>query len=200
MKQLQLVRKHVFGVVLLTLSLCVNVWAQPTNCPPGFDAPYCDARKNEPLDKLDHTLEKPPLLDNDLMQKVSPSVSLSAYEAADSQLYAVAPQGSRTWGALAKDIRLPGIEGLGIANNRLSVEDAKHDALLMCQQNGGKDCYIEEVFSNRCVGLALSDVQELYWAIGLNADHAGHNAISQCAQKSSALCKLVYRRCSYEVQ
>lgn len=200
MKQIQFLKRIIVATALFSSSLTMGLCAQTTNCPPGFDAPYCDVNKDAPADKLDHTLEKPPLLSEDLMQKVPSSTTLSAYEAAESERYISAPQGSPTWGALAKDFRLPGIQGLGIANNRLSPQEAQMDALFICQKNGGQDCFIEETYSNRCIGLALSDAQEVYWAIGFNADNAAHNATTKCAQKSSALCKLVYRRCSYAVQ
>lgn len=171
------------------------VWAQKTNCPPGFDAPYCD--KTPPA--LDRPLEKPPVLSNDLFGKAPEPPTLTQYEAALPISGYIPVAGTPTFGALAKDPWLAGVEGVGVANNRLTEEDAMLDALAVCAQNGGKECFVEEVYSNRCLGLALNEQNRLFWAQGRNADNASLNVLDLCSQKSNVRCELIYNGCSYAV-
>lgn len=108
-------------------------------------------------------------------------------------------RGAPTWGALAKDFQLPGAEGIGIANNWLTQEDAAREAMQRCYQSGGVNCYLETTYSNRCLGIALADNGQIYWEINVTKSMAAQSAMVTCSEKSPALCKLVFAECSYPV-
>lgn len=199
-------KKQTFGIPLIGLSfiilsiLSIPAQAQKTNCPPGFDAPYCNKVQAPPADGLDRSLEPPPLLSTNLSEKPIVQPTLMEYEAAyNTNNFEEAVSGDPTWGALAKDPWLPGVQGVGVANNRLTPEQASYDAMAVCVQNGGKECFVEEVYSNRCIGLALNSEDKLFWELGRNADNASQNVLDACDQKSKVPCELIYNRCSYAV-
>lgn len=181
------------AALVLGVAFVSSAGAQPS-CPPGSSAPYCD-RQLEPGDGLDHTLELPPLLGNDLQAPVPPvrqSEQPAPYRTA-------VPQGTPTWGAVAKDYSVPGVMGMGVSNNRLYQEDAAAAALVACEHNGGRECMVETTYSNRCLAIAINEKEVYQLHVDVTPDLAGRGAIQACAERGASACKVIYIGCSYPV-
>lgn len=190
------------GMLWFACAMGNVAWAQ--SCLPGDNSPNCNPAATS---ELNRTLELPPQLAADLstLENTTESSqegrgSVFASQAPSEGKFVMIPLGTPTWGAFAKDLSIPGVAGMGVSSNWLTPEEAQMDALQLCAENGGKHCFVEEIFSNRCLGLALNVEQRIFWSVDVNAEMAAQSTMMVCTEKSSSECKVLYVGCSYPVQ
>lgn len=140
------------------------------------------------------SLDMPPQLSENEFSKPA-VIDQSEWEEQRSHMFI--PKGTPTWGALARDSYLLGLDGVGVSDNWISRESAELVALSLCKKNGGKDCYIEQTYSNACLSITLSEKGSMHWSISITKNLAMQDAMQICSRKMQATCRLVYAACSY---
>ena len=181
------------GIVLFLLGgICqAQCLSTDTSC---TDAP---SARNALHAGFDASLETPPQLTLEALS-VPEVIRGADWEEQNAQVFI--PRGTPSWGAVAKDLNLPGLNGLGVSDNWISQEDAAWSAINLCRQNGGQDCYVELTYYNACLAVAVSENDMAFWITGVTRELAAQGVMQQCSDKSKNLCALAYARCSYPSQ
>lgn len=172
------------GVILISsMTLAQTCMPADFNCTEFVPA-------NDP--GLNRALETPPQL---AIDEATPGIL--ATDVIGSSTGLVISSGTPLWGAVAKDFDMLGVQGLGVSNNWPSEMEAAQAAVWLCMDNGGKNCFVDITYSNRCLSIAQSDAGQVYWAIGVTTDHAAQATQVGCSQKYGMACQVIYAGCSY---
>lgn len=180
-------------VVLFSFAMVSQAQCLPTDT-------SCDDTKSMrqvPYDGFDPSLEVPPQFASEELN-VPEVIQGSDWVEQNSHVFI--PSGSPSWGAIARDSNLLGLNGLGVSDNWISERDAAWSAVNLCRQNGGKDCDVELTYYNACLAVAVSEKGEVYWLTGVTRDLASQKVMQLCADKRQGPCRLPYARCSYPAQ
>ncbi|WP_244150051.1 DUF4189 domain-containing protein [Xanthomonas sacchari] len=100
----------------------------------------------------------------------------------------------KTWGAIAAASN----GDIGSSTGKFSEQDAKDNALRICENFGNSDCKIMVTYKNQCVAVVKAADGRIGGKIVTagGEDEARKDALNQCKKTSGAECSVVGTDCS----